>query len=652
MATEGSGKMDKGGGYAIAGFLYQLLGSIDFASTIAVAERSEGTSQPDAYTVTIEPPAGGDATHRVGDDKTTIQFKTRGKRGFSEREVLVEVFPDLFKAAAEDPEQDFVLQTNGIVRLSPASLRLAELLRTAPLDDALDQAAEEGLQFKAHQAKGKRDARDHFAWLLGCVSPHSQREDDRQTLATLIRRFRLDDRIVEAGVRDVVMQRLRQLAGSKEDAHQLFLSLMGRLVLLATEEQRTLTVARIFADCHVDSARLVTTVQFVARLHSDFASAMTTVGYRPGQDSRIAPAAVFKNVPVALAAPSGVGKTWALARAATDAELNGAIVVWIERPPDDRDRLRAQVTQRIQSARDRTLNANPLAIRSILEMAAGAGPPLRVCVCLDRFTNPAVAHDVITDPWWGQNGIQLMAALPAAEPGSVAFEKGVEMVEIRPFTLVETRRFLKQRGIEWTSIPIEILRLLKTPGLARQYAALNNPTFKPSDEYVLIQTAWRREPPGYVQPLKAAKAVLALRLDAMAEALLAGLPVAYPWSAKDMPALSENQVELLERFGFVRWTGDGRVQLDTDRTLSWALAEAFQRRLAAGGVTSNILEPLLQRWWEGDDAAAASLLDELSFALTAVARSSRSESRSGWHQLQKSATSQFPDIADESFGLA
>ncbi|MDZ4364398.1 MAG: hypothetical protein U0943_13635, partial [Brevundimonas sp.] len=593
-----------GGGYAIAGFLYQLLGTIDFATSVAINEQAVGPEAQDTYTVTIEPPSGGDSIHTIGAAKTTTQFKTRRCRGFSERDVLLEVFPDLFKAAATDPDQAFVLQTNGNARLSPSSDRLAELLRTIPLEDALTQAESEGLQFKAHQSKGRRGPREHFDWLLAKVSPGSETDRDRETLAALIRRFGIEDRIAETQIRSVILKRLRQIAGSHETAHQLFLAMAGRLAILATEDHRTVPVASIFADCGIDTAQLVPTVQFVARLRADFDTTMRQLGYDAAQDSRAEASALLGPLPTALAGPSGVGKTWAMARAATEAERSGATVIWIDRPPNERDRVRTEVTHRVQRARDRTANANPLAMRSILDMAAGPGPSLRVCVCLDRLSSPAIAHDLITDPWWAQNGIELMAAIPAAEPDAVIFDTSVELVSVNRFTLTEVRRFLKQRQIDWSTIPIDILRLLRTPGLARQFAALDAPTFRPSDEYVLIQTAWRREPSGYVQPLRAAKGVLKARLDGMASAILDGSSVVYPWPSDASPSLLEAQTEALERYGFIRWTADCGIQLDTDRTLSWALAEAFSRLIAKGSVSSKTLEPLLQRWWQGKDAVA------------------------------------------------
>ncbi|MBX9616149.1 MAG: hypothetical protein K2X25_11190 [Caulobacteraceae bacterium] len=590
-----------GGGYALAGFVYQLLSSLDFATSVAVAPHRDPQTSNDTFTVTIDPPSGGDATHKAGADKATIQFKTRRRGNFTERDVLVEVFPDLFKAARTDADQAFVLRTDAPVKLTPAFKRLTELLGSQPIEAGLDQAEAEGLRFKAHQAKDTRSAREHFDWLLGVVSPESRTKHDRQSLADLISRFRVEDEVDEKGVFDRVMQGLRQLAGTHEDAHQLFKTLIGHLVILATSEFRTVTVERIFADCHVDQAKLVSTVQFVARLHEDFVKAMRDLGYAPPQDSRAKAVAVLGAQPCALAGPSGVGKTWAMARAAMEAEQSGAVVIWVDRPPNERDRLQAHIAQRIQRARDRTAHANPLAMRSILDMASGSGPALRVCVCLDRFSSPTIAHDLITDPWWAENGIELIAALPAAEPDAVAFEPGVTLIHVDGFTLGEVRRFLKQRGIDWASIPIDILRLLRTPGLARQFAALGTSTFRPPDEYVLMEAAWHREPPGHVQQLRAAKAVLEARLDAMAEALLTGLPVIYPWPQQLSPALSETQIELLERFGFIRWTGGGGIQLDTDRTLSWTLAEALARRVSAGAITPDTLEPLIQRWWQGDD---------------------------------------------------
>lgn len=67
----------EGDGYAIDGFLYQLIGSIDFASSVAVLNRADSAEPQDTYTVTIEPPHGGDAVHVAGATKSTTHLKTR-----------------------------------------------------------------------------------------------------------------------------------------------------------------------------------------------------------------------------------------------------------------------------------------------------------------------------------------------------------------------------------------------------------------------------------------------------------------------------------------------------------------------------------------------------------------------------------------------
>jgi len=603
MAEQATGRATTGGGYAIAGFVYQLVNSLDYATDVYVRSSASKEGEAEAVTVTLEPADGGDAIHVGAAGKATIQFKTRRGRKFTERDVLVEVLPDLFKAAKSDPDQDFVLQTNASVTLSGSFNRLCSLLRDDPIDEALDRADKEGLTFKAHQAKGKRPARAHLDWLLSVVSPRSQTADDRQALAALLARFRVIAGVDETAVRKRVFARLRQLAKSDEEAHVLQKTLMGHLLNLAPSG-RAVTVAEIFAACRIETTDLVTTVQFVARVHAEFERAMERLGYDPAHESRSNPLVAFEPHVSALAGASGVGKTWTLARAAVEADADGALVLWIDRPPNERGALQAEVARRVQAARRRTMDANPLAMRAILEQAAGTGPALRLCVCLDRFSSPQSAYELVTDPWLADNGIELIAALPAADPGAIVFESDVQVVEVEPFTLTEVRRYLKQQGIVWTSIPVDVLRLLRTPALARQFASLDAPTFKPSDEYVLMESAWRREPTGPVQLLRTAKAILERRIDLMVDRILKGEAITYPWPAEAEPALAEPQIEALERVGFVRWTTDGGLQFDTDRVLAWGLAEALARRVKAGSVSTDELEPLMQRWWRGEDPSA------------------------------------------------
>lgn len=67
----------KGGAYALAGFTYQLLGSLDYAASVIIQDvRGDGDDLSNV-TLTLEPSKGADAAHERPGLREVIQFKRR-----------------------------------------------------------------------------------------------------------------------------------------------------------------------------------------------------------------------------------------------------------------------------------------------------------------------------------------------------------------------------------------------------------------------------------------------------------------------------------------------------------------------------------------------------------------------------------------------
>lgn len=109
-----------GGPAALAGFLYQLLGSAEWVVLARFQARGPGA----APVLILEPSSGGDARH----DCEVVQYKRRG-RAWTVTSLVREVFPDLYRALADGAVERTSLQTDAPYqdlsgRMEPAALQL------------------------------------------------------------------------------------------------------------------------------------------------------------------------------------------------------------------------------------------------------------------------------------------------------------------------------------------------------------------------------------------------------------------------------------------------------------------------------------------------------------------------------------------------
>lgn len=585
-----------GGAYALAGFAYQLLGTLDYAASVVVLETTGDALDPSDLTMTLEPAAGGDAVHGGAGRKDVIQFKRRS-RPITDAVVLSEVLPDLVRAF--DPEVDrYVLRTNTVLNLSPRLRAFLDQVRSLGLEAGILAAEAEGVRFKA--GRKTLAPRPFLSWLLSRVRMDPPAPDETARLASVLARLVLESD-EEVNIEERVLGALTLVSPDPAAARQLWMTLMGQLLDLARRGDQTWTVAELFEACGLPVGALVSTVQVVARLQAGLGSALTRLRYQIGRDGRSLPLAACGARPVAFTGPSGVGKTWALARAAHEAAAQGAVVIWIEQPPGAIHELAQMIASRLQAARGHVQAVIGDGVATLMRTISGRGTRLRLCVCLDRFAGPQAVTDILTASWWSEQGVEVIAALPAADPDAISLGEAVTLVPVPEFGQRELRRVLTAAGVRWAGLADDVRDLLRRPSLASLYIGLNRPEFQPEDEYVLMDAAWNRVPVGDAAAWRRAHDVIERRLDQMAEAILGGQRSEYPWRPDSDPAFTADQIERLERHGFLRWSAVDRISLDHDRLLAWGLAGAMARRLRSGRVSVTDLAALLEAWGSGSD---------------------------------------------------
>lgn len=583
VRKEGNGS---GGAYALRGFLYQLLGSIDFATRVLVTA-TEPDRTPSTITVVLEPAGGADAEHMDGEIEA-VQFKRRS-RAITDAVFWTEIAPDLL--GAHTGATHYRLRTNAPIRLSGRLRRF------------LDQVREEGLAAPRKRLAMEGGPSTALAHRLDALLATVAGPDGRalQRVERMLGRF---DGVTEDEheVETRILATLQRISPHPENADRLLQTLLGHMLRLGAEGGRSVTVEEIFQSCGVPVAALKALTGFVERLNARFDEAMTRLGYTPDLDCRTLPQGVVSDRPNALVGRSGVGKTWALARAGAEAARNGAGVIWIDSPPSDPTALALLIGDRVQTARGHTARLTVDGVRPVLDALTRDGPPLEICVCLDRFAGAAAALRVISYVWWAEQNIRLVAALPASDPDAFDLPADVTRTEVLPFSHVELRTFLRARNLDWAGLAGDVRELLRRPSLAALYASLGRSGYQPTDEYELVEAVWTRRPVGDKAARNRALAVLNARVDRLLDEVLAGDVARYPWALDAQPPLSDAQIEDLDRNGFVRWTEVDRIAFDHDRLLAWALAQGLARRIKARPEDAPAAAALVRRWWgEADE---------------------------------------------------
>ena len=126
---------------------------------------------------------------------------------------------------------------------------------------------------------------------------------------------------------------------------------------------------------------------------------------------------------------------------------------------------------------------------------------------MDPAGNSPVDRRATGTRWWGEQGIELVVALPAAPEVSLPT---VQTTPVRDFSQLELRSFLKAHGHDWTTVAHDVRRLIVRPALAKLYLEVSRHSlgYQPETEYALVQAAWNRDLKPLTAPWRAARATL------------------------------------------------------------------------------------------------------------------------------------------------
>jgi len=592
-----------GGPANLAGIHYQLLRSLFHASRIIDLQLEPG-DEPTWSRLVLEPPAGHDLELEAPNAIDLEQTKIRSTGPWPLSEVLEEVLPGLFHAAAgrnplrpvrearfvtnaprgqwQDVEQFFreLKPVDGFADPVVLALDNTELLTaTAPAIE--HELSLRGLSFT------RQGLFLYVAQRLTARADPSAAE--HRQVWNLLRSFRFEQ-IDQTAMREEVRARLRGRVLGAENVDLVLKGLVGDLLERgregATIEANDLLAQHGLADRSLQDRRsLVERAGELLRrtLASRFREADDV---RAGSWQTAVAAGAPAPAPLVLTGERGTGKSWALATMARGLAREGRLVLFVDAAQDfDATYRRAAaafchevwgIDGEITLGRihERLKTVDPAHAANWLDLLVDGVQGLDLAEQL-------AAHD------WAASGIRLrftLAGHGAPLPASLC---GVQEVRIPDFTTVELHDYLERRlRGRALQVPYAESSILHRPFLARIFCDLvsDEPasSFPPVSEYKLLSGYWASFSRG--RPIAVA---------ALAE--LAAQPPggrAYPWSMPTLrqAGLDDAAVLWLDERGLLRRSPNGATaELWHDRMLSWALAEGWATRLGDGELSCDQL---------------------------------------------------------------
>jgi len=577
-----------GGRWAIAGFLFQMLGSLGHVARVAELESVRQGDDIRTMRITLEPEGGGDAEVSSPGKRLVEQYKSRaGNRTWSSADIVDGVLPDLLGALKNGgslEEARFRFLTNGRVAAEPLRDLMTEISGIGPAPDPFGALDNEKPRFR--YKGGRITARTFFQQILDTVDKD---KGDAENLWRLLSRMEIQDCRSAASFIGQIDMLLIVVVDHREDIPSKRDALIGQLFRRAKAGEMV-SPAEILREAGINPDRLEKRSQLLARFRERTLHALSQEGYKRPLDVRSAAPLDPQGPLTVLTGESGQGKTWQLLRLAHE---------YVERE------IPCVVLYGISN-----LNELEKALVSILWHESGydSSPPLanileRLADILPRPPAPVltvfiddVQDRVFADRLLGSNFQQMpvhfiLSAQPRVADALQRSPRGkAAIVQVDRFSIHELRDYLSRRRISWTQLPNDVLGLLRQPIMAKLYADTAVEGWSPETEYALLERYWRHvtmerrgqdDHPQDVEPVKE-----------LALMLFEGLP--YPWSqhAASNARLNDSVQQRLVSVGLLRREGND-IALAHDRLLNWALAESLADRVRDGKLNSESLYELL-----------------------------------------------------------
>lgn len=590
-----------GGSANINGILYQILGTLEWASRVQLTDANRAGEEITQARLIIEPSGGGgDARLHASDRRRVGQWKTKGDGGpWSLQRVIDDVIPDLYRAVDEhrlDDNSEYLFITEGKRGTwDTAYTFFQHLSRGMPPADPLT-ALDGETQYRFFPGKSCTQ-KELFQTIAAVILPYAQRRNEPEQLTHrklwhLLARFRFKERCTANSLKQQINSVLYDLVNNVDEIDEKHQQLYGILLKLAAEGNATITPDGLLRKASLSplSFRQWSLVQ--ARLRRFLGRELDRKGYRRDLDVRPSLLWPENSSIFIVTGESGQGKTWQLARLALDVSLGEGLVVFITSRGDaaqDRSAV-AKVLWNEALDRDQSLTIDRIVQRRRQSVPEVAEP--WATVCIDDVQSVAHARRLLEEADWEAWGIRLAITLPPVVGRALKSQnpEHVHLIEVGDFTAEELHHYLQGRLRDWGAIPQDVRQVLRRPLLAGLYCELD-PGWVPKNEYGLFERYWQRiqtarDQADFLEDTERMRGLAAKVLQQDAR---------YPW---DLTVLQEVDItpevaKRLESIGWLRRVADNQFEVWHDRLLNWAVAESLIAQRQTGRITTNELSTWL-----------------------------------------------------------
>jgi hypothetical protein len=583
-----------GGSANINGILYQLLGTLDLATTFSIARAQTNSDDIVSVCVTVEPASGGgDLQFETGSGRVVQQWKAKEKGGaWSLKKIIDEVLPDLYLAVPNEglcgsDRYEFV--TEGWMGKWHETYAFFQTLNSRSLSQiGFDALADTP---KRHAIGGKRVSDlGLFNHILSVVRQRAEvaREPEaltQQKLLHLLQRFVMKEPIN----REVLTSKINAFLGDQidfsDEADSKRRELCGLLLEVAAEGNKSITAEWLLRKARIPLYSFRNWPRLQSRLRNRLNELLKKEQYDRSLDVR--PGFVIGSDITIFSGESGQGKTWRLARAALDLSLGDALIVWIPATRGSKE-IAEYVASEIWNyglERDSPLRLDRIAARRALSNATVQNPWSIVCV--DDVSSTKEANQLLNLDWhrWG---IQLLFSTNGEVARRLSLDGGCPSLPVKDFGYSELHSYLGRRNISWSGIANDVRELIRLPILAKVYAdvAQGKSAFSPKSEYDLMDATWKR--------ISNPSDIGLLRM--LAGTVLDDNPI-YPWPTEQIlqQGGSDEAINRLVEQGWLRDVGDGHVAIGHNRFLCWAVAKFLRGQFALGKISIDELGDKIQK---------------------------------------------------------
>jgi hypothetical protein len=566
-----------GGQRAIAGFLFQILRSVQLGLRVSAQLYCTGANDSEQMMqLVLEPGDGGD--HRIEEHRISTVEQVKMRRGgtpWSSGAIAREVFPDLMKAAKSESAQRFVFVTD-----NPHGLGfLRQFL------ESRRATGDVGIKY----AWGRRrltasEFADHLAREAGTVA-------DDATFVRLLDNLSIeviDTVSAESEVETLMGNLLAPGQNAASKRHEL----TARLLAAAAAGQ-SIDAATLLALIDPQAIVRLGHVQSLPQmLGAALARDCAALGYIDAQQARtgtLVPDAAL----TIYSGESGQGKTWSLCQSALAQRTRGEWAIVMRAPNNLQD-----IVEALNERLWRPAYAERVSPQILAQRLRHASPStFWLTLYIDDLQSRSLAEEVARLDWYIHGIRVVISAQPRITLAIRRQHPGAIVQPIGNFTGADLRRFLAHHGRETAldTVPDDAFELLLKPIHASIFVQLPQRSgWSDASEYELFKAYWTfatseaRDQYDHRSDRDA--------LVALAGSLLGATP-RYPWTFRDARAagLDDTAIARLEAVGLVRWADADALQFAADRMLNWAVAEFIASRAEDERWTAARLDAELAR---------------------------------------------------------